>query len=300
MLRCLLGGCGGASVAVGRSGRLADGTGDVEPEGEAGSDRPPVARPAEAVVVDYEELPVAADISAAIKPGAPQLHPEAAGNVISWYLEFIDNRDLELGTKDFNGSPRFSTGFVPLRNRPGILIETHMLKDYRARVIGTYDFLRAALTEVNRDPQRLRAIGREADERTLASGRAYDPDGSFPLDFELTDEVTPYELKAFTYETEQSEVSGDLRVVYGREPLDLTIPMYQTFRVKTAVAPPLAYIVPAQWPQVIDVLKTHGIQTKTLAEFHPKSAMQTEKMADLDGAVADAVGQVFSAAALNR
>ena len=37
---------------------------------------------AEAVVVNYEELPAAADISAAIKPGAPQLHPEAPGNVI--------------------------------------------------------------------------------------------------------------------------------------------------------------------------------------------------------------------------
>src|SRR3982074_921820 len=37
---------------------------------------------AEAVVVDYEELPAAANIRAAIKPGAPQLHPEAPGNVI--------------------------------------------------------------------------------------------------------------------------------------------------------------------------------------------------------------------------
>src|SRR6476659_1330348 len=37
---------------------------------------------AEAVMVNYEELPVASDISAAIKPGAPQLHPEAPGNVI--------------------------------------------------------------------------------------------------------------------------------------------------------------------------------------------------------------------------
>jgi carbon-monoxide dehydrogenase large subunit len=37
---------------------------------------------AEAVVVDYEELPVVADIRAAIAPGAPQLHPEAPGNVI--------------------------------------------------------------------------------------------------------------------------------------------------------------------------------------------------------------------------
>lgn len=37
---------------------------------------------AEAVVVDYEELPVVADIRSALKPGAPQLHPEAPGNVI--------------------------------------------------------------------------------------------------------------------------------------------------------------------------------------------------------------------------
>ena len=192
---------------------------------------------------------------------------EAAGNVISWYLEFIDNRDLELGTRDFNGSPRFSTGYVPLRNRPGILIETHMIKDYRSRVIGTYDFLKAALTEVNRDPERLRKIGREADERTVATGRVYDPDARFPIDFDLTDETTPFALKAFTYETEQSDVSGDLRVVYGREPLDLTVPMYQTFRVKTTVAPPLRYIVPAQWTEVIDVLKAHGVRMKTLAAF---------------------------------
>jgi hypothetical protein len=185
---------------------------------------------------------------------------EAAGNVISWYLEFIDNRDLTLGTRDFNGSPRFSTGYTPLRNRPGILIETHMIKDYRSRVIGTYDFLRAALTEVNNDPKRLLKVCREADQRTVEAGN-----GLFPLDFELTDETTPFALKAFTYETEQSDVSGDLRVVYGREPLDLTIPMYDTFRVTAAVAPPLHYIVPIQWREVIDVLHAHGIHFRSLA-----------------------------------
>src|SRR3974390_3292770 len=42
---------------------------------------------AEAVVVKYEELPAVPDIAAAIKPGAPQLHPEAAGNVVyDWAL----------------------------------------------------------------------------------------------------------------------------------------------------------------------------------------------------------------------
>jgi carbon-monoxide dehydrogenase large subunit len=42
---------------------------------------------AEAVVVDYEELPAVADVHAAIKAGAPQLHPEAPGNqVYDWVI----------------------------------------------------------------------------------------------------------------------------------------------------------------------------------------------------------------------
>jgi carbon-monoxide dehydrogenase large subunit len=42
---------------------------------------------AECVVVKYEELPSVPDIKAAIKPGAPQLHPEAPGNVIyDWVI----------------------------------------------------------------------------------------------------------------------------------------------------------------------------------------------------------------------
>jgi len=191
---------------------------------------------------------------------------EAAGNVISWYLEFIDNRDLPRGTRDFNGSPRFSTGYVPIRNRPGILIETHMIKDYRSRVIGTYDFLRAALMEVNREPGRLKQLAREADERAVAMGKDYSPARRYPLDFELTDESTPFQLRAYQYETDHSEVSNDLRVVYGREPLDLTVPMCQTFRVTRAVAPPLSYIVPVQWTEVIEVLKAHGLETHTLFE----------------------------------
>lgn len=190
----------------------------------------------------------------------------AAGNVISWYLEFIDNRDLTVGIRDFNGSPRFSTGYVPLRNRPGILIETHMLKPYRPRVIGTYDFLRFALEEVNRDPESLLEAGKQADDEMLAAGQTYDPTLLYPLDFELTDKARPYDLKGFEYHTEMSDISGDLRVTFGSEPLDLTVPMYDDFRVTKSVAPPLYYIVPSQWHEAIDVIKAHGLRLHTTAK----------------------------------
>lgn len=191
---------------------------------------------------------------------------EAAGNTVSWYLEFIDNRDLPKGIRDFNGSPRFSTGYVPLRNRPAILIETHMLKNYRSRVVGTYDFLRSALEEVSNDPQSLLKVVKEADERTLAAGRAYDPAHPYPLDFELTEKATPYHLRAVESHTEMSDVSGAPYVTFGTKPIDLTVPLYNDFRVKASVAQPLFYIVPAQWKEVIEVITAHGLIFTTLKQ----------------------------------
>src|SRR5246500_3572287 len=42
---------------------------------------------AEAVVVEYEELKAVPDVKGGVKPGAPQLHPEAPGNVVyDWAL----------------------------------------------------------------------------------------------------------------------------------------------------------------------------------------------------------------------
>jgi hypothetical protein len=191
---------------------------------------------------------------------------EAAGNIVSWYLEFIDNRDLTKGIRDFNGSPRFSTGYVPLRNRPAILIETHMLKDYRSRVIGTYDFLRSALEEVSSDPQTLLKVVKEADEKTIAAGRTYDPGHPYPLDFELTEKSTPYHLRAVESRTEMSDISGAPYVTFGTKPIDLTVPLYNEFRVTAAVATPLYYIVPVQWKEVINVIKAHGLNFKALQQ----------------------------------
>ena len=188
---------------------------------------------------------------------------EQAGNVVSWYLEFADNRDFSKGIRDFNGSPRFSTGYVPIRNRAAVLIETHMIKDYRSRVIGTYDLLRFTLAEVNRDPRSLLTAVRKADEETAGQSRT---GSKVPINFELTDETTPYHLKALEYRTEASDVSADTRVVFGTKPLDVTVPMYNTFRVTKEVTQPLYYIVPAQWKEVITVLNAHGLPLRTTSE----------------------------------
>lgn len=190
---------------------------------------------------------------------------ETDGNLLTTYLVFKDNRDFTQGIVSFIATPRFSTGYTPLRNRPGLLIETHMLKDYRSRVRGTYDLLRHSLEEVNRDPQSLLRAVRLADEETVADGRAYNPAHRYPLRFELTDTSRPFQLKAVEYHRELSDVSGAVRVIYGTQPLDMTVPLFDEVRTTASATTPLYYIIPTQWQDVIQTLKAHGLRLQRLA-----------------------------------
>lgn len=190
---------------------------------------------------------------------------EAAGHLAAPYMEFRDNRDLMKGIESFIAPPRFSTGYTPVRNRPGLLIETHMLKPYRPRVLSTYALLRAALEEVNRDPESLLRAVRQADEQTVAEGRSYNQSQTYPLRFELTEKSRPFQLKAVESRTELSDVSGAVRVVFGTKPVDLIVPLYDEAKATAAVSVPLYYIVPVQWKSVIDVLVAHGLRLQRLS-----------------------------------
>jgi hypothetical protein len=71
-----------------------------------------------------------------------------------------------------------------------------------------------------------------------------------------------------------SDVSGETRVVFGAEPVNMTVPMYNTFRVRKAIVPPLAYIIPPQWREVVEVVKAHGLhydETSEAAEIEVES-----------------------------
>jgi murein tripeptide amidase MpaA len=188
----------------------------------------------------------------------------ATGNLLAQYMTFRDNRDLTKGIDGFVMPPRFSTGYTTIRNRPGITIETHMLKDYRSRVRGTYDLLRFTLEEVNRNPEKLLRAVREADEETVKAGSSYNPQRLYPLQIQLTDKPRPVQFKGVESRTEQSDVSGAVRVVFGTKPLEMTIPFYDESRVAAAVAPPLYYIVPPQWKEVIGVMAAHGLRLQRL------------------------------------
>lgn len=192
---------------------------------------------------------------------------EALGNLLTTYMEFRDNRDpVNKGVEGFIGTPRFATGYAPLRNRPALLIETHMLKDYRTRVRATYDLLRTALEDVNRDPAGWLRVAKETDEKVAEEGRTYDPERKVALRIAFTDKSVPRVIKGVEFRRELSDVSGAVRVVYGTKPYDYTVPFYNESYATVSVSTPLYYIIPPQWTEPIEVLAAHGVRLQRLAE----------------------------------
>ncbi|HZH34075.1 MAG TPA: M14 family metallopeptidase, partial [Pyrinomonadaceae bacterium] len=190
---------------------------------------------------------------------------EKAGNLLAPYLSFRDNRDFSKGIDEFIATPRFATSYPVLRNRPAILLETHSLKPHKTRVLATYDFLRYALEEVNRNREVLFSAIRKADAETLGAFKTYNAEAKFPLSLSLTEKSTPFRLKGVASRLEASDVSGAQRVIFdSTKKIEITVPFFNDAQVAESVAPPLAYIVPPQWKEVIERLELHGVRLERL------------------------------------
>ncbi|MFQ5462397.1 MAG: M14 family metallopeptidase [Phycisphaerae bacterium] len=192
---------------------------------------------------------------------------EADGHITMPYFNLVDSKNPAQGIASGGFAPRFSTGYFAIRNRPSILVETHMLKPYRTRVLAQYSILRNTLAWLNRDPQSLKDAVDRADRASEALGRTYDPARRVTLTIERTDDAVPFVFKGVSFTTEESEVSGVPRIIYdASKPIDIATVWHNKTQPGVQICPPLGYLVPAEWTEVIDRVRYHGLQAARLDE----------------------------------
>jgi hypothetical protein len=175
------------------------------------------------------------------------------------YVTLNDDTDPAQGLAFNNDPPRFSTGLMILEDRPGLLVELHMLKDYKTRVTGNYEILRALLEVMNRDAAKLIALNRQADADAARLGAHPLGNEKFPLAIDGNGETTPVVFHGYQYTRALSEISGGMWVSYSHVPWNATLPLATGAKVTASTTPPAAYLVPPQWTQVIDVLSAHEV-----------------------------------------
>lgn len=190
---------------------------------------------------------------------------EKEGNLLIHYVEFA-GREVTSGIATFIATPKYATGYTPLRNRAGLLIETHVYKSYKSRVRGTYDILRYLIEEVGKAKDSLFVANATADAQTIERGKTYDAKRQFPLALGTTDKPTQIKFKGLEYKMDDSPISGARRLVYGTTPKEYTIPKFDEGKVNASAAPPLYYIIPPQYKDAIDVLAMHGVKFTRLTK----------------------------------
>ncbi len=213
-------------------------------------------------------------ISGTVAPELARGVDQVKGHLASQsYIELADENDPGKGLAYFADPPRYSCGAMILENRPGMLVEMHMLKDYRTRVVGNTILLRTLLTIVNRDADKLLAMNAAADAKAkeLGTGSA-----QFSLAFVPDGNTTPFLFHGYRYTLSKSAISGGQMVTYSHEPQDYMLSAQTGVAPSVQVIPPAAYIVPAQWKNVIDVLAAHGVAMQRLSSAWTGTVEQSQ------------------------
>jgi zinc carboxypeptidase len=189
-----------------------------------------------------------------------------AGSDIGPYVALRDDADLGAGFVSSPGTPRYSTGYFNLRNRPSILIEMHSYKPYRERVLGNRDFLVALLSEIGRDPASLRAAVEDAEAAEIARGRAAAPPSEIALTYDVG-EADSLRIPVYAWRTETSVVTGQPYQRQRRgEAGPPSFPWQHRPRVVKSVPRPRGYLVLPDWPQIEQPLRAHGLLVLRLDE----------------------------------
>jgi hypothetical protein len=178
------------------------------------------------------------------------------------YVDFLDAGDPLKGFDSSVFSPRYSTGYFPVRNVPSILVETHALKPFGDRVRSNEVFLRALLERTGREAKSLLS----AREGARSAARTA-PVGSPVVVAAEGDPARPESVEFPTYAWMESvsPVTGRPVVRYDRtKKTTIRIPSLEHARAAVTVPRPAAYLILAGFGNVEERLMAHGIRYEKL------------------------------------
>jgi len=172
-------------------------------------------------------------------------------------------------------SPRFSTGYFPMRNRYTVLVETHSWKDYATRVRVSRNAIVGLAELVAAHGVEWRAAVTDSDERAgRLGGEEVVLDTTAGWREPITDDglarpsaAAVIEFRGYAYTRDVSPISGEPVTVY-----DPTTPQLWRVPYRADVLPSLVvraprggYVVPTAYaPMVAGKLDLHGIAYRTL------------------------------------
>ena len=186
---------------------------------------------------------------------------EEEGYPLFPYVTYRSWHDPRSGVRSGAGNPMFSNVYASELNRPGLLLETHMLKPYPERVESTYRIILNTIRILNRQSS-LHNVIAKADQFTASPAFRKEP---FPLRFRNTSDSVMVDFLGVQYEKKVSSLTGGNWFIYDPDsPETYTVAWFNQNEVTYSVQLPDAYIVPVEYSDIIERLSLHGIEMHIL------------------------------------
>ncbi len=181
------------------------------------------------------------------------------------YVAFRQWHNPRSGLITYGSRPMLSHGYTILSDRPCLLIETHMLKPYKVRVDATKNMLFHTFKYLSDNHESYMSILRGADQERVSDKFALSP---FPIAL-ATDmnDSTIIDFLGMQFDTLKSGITGGIYYKYDNtKPVTWQIPLFDQVYVSDSIYLPIAYVIPAEWIDVIARVKLHGVSIITSSE----------------------------------
>ncbi|WP_205012970.1 M14 family metallopeptidase [Hymenobacter nivis] len=179
-----------------------------------------------------------------------------AGHLPTIYPSPIDTRAPAKGIRYSPEGPRYSTGYGDFISVPTVLVENHMLKPYRQRVLGTYVLLEAALRIAAQDAGRIAAA--KATDRASRPAELLTRWAPAPQPIGWVEQ-----FKGIAFEWYQSPASGRREQRWLGQPITFRMPIIGQQPTESVRLPRAWWVLAAQ-AEVLDRLRLHGIAFETI------------------------------------
>ncbi len=167
----------------------------------------------------------------------------------------------EKGFSQFMDHPRYSTGYTSLWNTLGMMVETHMLKPYKDRVMGTKAIMEEMIAIGSENIEAIKKVRSD-------SFKSFDNDTHYAMNYKLNDKkADTLEFMGYEAVITTSTVTGNDLMTYDRGQPFTKKTVYRNHFVGTdSVAIPDYYIVPqGQW-KVIELMRRNNIQMEFISQ----------------------------------
>ncbi|RYD76110.1 MAG: hypothetical protein EOP53_15330 [Sphingobacteriales bacterium] len=170
------------------------------------------------------------------------------------YVDF-GATDFSKGMTMFMESPRYSSGYAALFNTISFIPETHMLKPYKQRVQSTYDLMRTFMEEGSKNASAIKT-------QRAVSVKEWMDKSEYPLKWKADKSIfSEIVFKGYEADSAKSEATGLSKLFYNHnKPFTKNVKFYHGFAEDALVKKPKAYIIPAGWWAVIDLLKLNKVE----------------------------------------